>query len=370
MATSQLTTIIKETLSSIPWQTTLQPTLPAQDVSVVLHEPAILAGYRVPYKPWRYYLLSIFQIHNETVNIWTHLIGMVMVFLRLYGYFCEFDVSKDNVMAILIPFGVCNSFCLLISSSVHLLHSRSPYVSFVGLMIDYMGVAVSSYSYGMASFYGIADEETYESYKHIYLLVVAMVSFLNFVIMCQAKVWYGHDPHNMNRKHMMLAGLTVQSAVNFFPVSSRYIRCFQDDDCPASSLNHINIALLVFLLQAITFAAHQPEKTWPGKFDILGHGHQIFHVFVVVNMLHVMDAISRDYKLGITAHSDPDMTLLIGVLVLLIALMIVALKCFVRHVPKILKRTIIENRGHGFEKVSDSIYDHNNECIVKTLGDI
>jgi len=35
----------------------------------------ILNGYRINYDSWKETLKSLFQIHNETINIWTHLIG-------------------------------------------------------------------------------------------------------------------------------------------------------------------------------------------------------------------------------------------------------------------------------------------------------
>ena len=360
MVTSQLTTLIKETLSSIPWQTALQPTLPAHDVSVVFHEPAILAGYRVPYKPWRYYLFSIFQLHNETANVWTHLIGILLIFLRFYGYFQEFDISSHKILSILIPFATASVISLFISSAVHLLHARSPYIHFVGFMIDYIGAAINTFGYGIAFFYGHADKKTYESYKNIHLPIVATVSFSNFVIMCLAKIWYGHDPHNMQRKYMMLGGMTVQALVNFFPAVPRYNHCMQDDTCSISSLNHITIISIVFLLQAIAFAAHQPEKTWPGKFDVVGHGHQVFHVLIVVNMFLEMDAIYKDRMLGVTSHSDPNMVLLLGVIVLLIAMMVLVLKYLVRYVPQALKRIIIET-SHNESLSADDDTHHFNE---------
>ena len=35
-------------------------------------------GYRINYDSWKETLKSLFQIHNETVNVWTHLAGFVV----------------------------------------------------------------------------------------------------------------------------------------------------------------------------------------------------------------------------------------------------------------------------------------------------
>ena len=38
----------------------------------------ILNGYRVNYDSWKETLKSLFQVHNETVNVWTHLVGFLV----------------------------------------------------------------------------------------------------------------------------------------------------------------------------------------------------------------------------------------------------------------------------------------------------
>ena len=37
----------------------------------------ILNGYRINYDSWKETLKSLFQVHNEIVNIWTHLLGFL-----------------------------------------------------------------------------------------------------------------------------------------------------------------------------------------------------------------------------------------------------------------------------------------------------
>lgn len=35
----------------------------------------ILTGYRINFNKFRYIIKSLFMIHNETLNIWTHIVG-------------------------------------------------------------------------------------------------------------------------------------------------------------------------------------------------------------------------------------------------------------------------------------------------------
>jgi len=52
----------------------------------------------------------------------------------------------------------------------------------------------------------------------------------------------------------------------------------------------------LYILGAAIYAARVPERFYPGKFDILGSSHQIFHVLVVcaavahlTGLLHAFD---------------------------------------------------------------------------------
>ncbi|CAJ2509055.1 Uu.00g140810.m01.CDS01, partial [Anthostomella pinea] len=55
----------------------------------------------------------------------------------------------------------------------------------------------------------------------------------------------------------------------------------------------------LFLLGAVVYATRFPECTSPGRFDIYGSSHQIFHVLVVlatiVHLVGVLNAFSYNY---------------------------------------------------------------------------
>ena len=54
------------------------PTAGKHDVPVVFREPHVEAGFRLLGQPWSYYIFSIFQLHNESLNIWTHLLAFAL----------------------------------------------------------------------------------------------------------------------------------------------------------------------------------------------------------------------------------------------------------------------------------------------------
>mmetsp|Transcript_9896 Transcript_9896/g.13410 ORF Transcript_9896/g.13410 Transcript_9896/m.13410 type:complete len:97 (+) Transcript_9896:259-549(+) len=53
----------------------------------MLDNDFILRGYRINFKTCGEITSSIFKIHNETVNIWSHLLGMLLFFVLLLSLF-------------------------------------------------------------------------------------------------------------------------------------------------------------------------------------------------------------------------------------------------------------------------------------------
>lgn len=51
----------------------------------------VKTGYRVNHKGFRQVAKSVFKWHNETVNIWTHLIGFAMFFSAIIYIFANYN---------------------------------------------------------------------------------------------------------------------------------------------------------------------------------------------------------------------------------------------------------------------------------------
>ena len=49
--------------------------------------PRIKRGYRINFSNYRLARLSLFQLHNETVNVWSHLLGaLLFVWFSAYAF--------------------------------------------------------------------------------------------------------------------------------------------------------------------------------------------------------------------------------------------------------------------------------------------
>lgn len=53
--------------------------------------------------------------------------------------------------------------------------------------------------------------------------------------------------------------------------------------------------MLLFLLSAFFFSCPVPERFSPGRFDIVGHGHQLFHIVLSLCTLAQQEALFQDF---------------------------------------------------------------------------
>jgi len=66
-----------------------RPTAGKHDVPIVFHEPHVESGFRLLGQPWSYYIFSIFQLHNESLNIWTHILAFALTARKLLAFQLE-----------------------------------------------------------------------------------------------------------------------------------------------------------------------------------------------------------------------------------------------------------------------------------------
>lgn len=119
----------------------------------------IIQGHRRLTNSWRGCLLSLFYWHNETGNVYTHLLGFLACFPVLYLLFFEWMIkvptttALDYVAQFAFIFGLmcCLGFstlfhlCCCHSRSVSLLCNRADYVGIVCLQI---GSFIPMFYYG------------------------------------------------------------------------------------------------------------------------------------------------------------------------------------------------------------------------------
>ncbi|XP_019710696.1 heptahelical transmembrane protein 4-like [Elaeis guineensis] len=321
----------------------------------------ILGYYRCEW-PLRETILSIFSIHNETLNVWTHLIGF-LIFLSLTIFTATMIPREMNVpsmqqsssqvteaslpmkqsgviaclpsplpvdeletstpassiwhlpellvnclpkrfsharnitnpcilisvtdhMANIIsqllmkevtrwPFFafLCGAmFCLLTSSICHLIFCHSKRTAYIMLRLDYTGItALIVTSFYPLVYYSFLCEPFY---CHLYMSFITAFG-LATILVSLVPVFQTAEFRSVR------AGLFFCMGVSgLVPIMHKLIAFHHRPEAILSTGYELLMGTF-YGLGVVVYATRIPERCMPGKFDIVGHSHQLFHVLVI-----------------------------------------------------------------------------------------
>ncbi|KAM0950435.1 hypothetical protein DsansV1_C04g0041381 [Dioscorea sansibarensis] len=267
----------------------------------------ILDHYR-PEWPLKQTILSIFSIHNETLNIWTHLTGFFffLILAILTAAMIPRDIHAFTITRIeelIVPLNTTTTnpyvlmstivspmlkgpitrfpffaflfgamFCLLTSSLCHLLISHSEKMAYLMLRLDYIGIAslivTSFYTQVFYSFICFPFFfNLYMSFITVFGAATVIISFLPIFQTARFR----------NIRATLFFSMGVSGVV---PIMHKVI--FFSDRPEAMLSAWYELLMGVFYgLGVIIYAARVPERWIPGRFDLVGHSHQLFHLLVL-----------------------------------------------------------------------------------------
>lgn len=269
-------------------------TVKESDVPQLFREPYIQAGYRPTGQEWRYYFLSLFQKHNEVVNVWTHLLAALAVLLRFHTFAETEELSMEVHSLPLFVFVLSSVTYLTCSLLAHLLQSKSEMSHYTFYFVDYVGVSIYQYGSALAHFYYSADQAWYDKFRLFFLPAAAFCGWLSCTCCCYAKYRY-RRPYPIMRKVCQVIPAALAFVLDISPVAHRVAVCHLKG-CEEVAAWYHTFQILFFLISAYFFSCPVPEKYFPGTCDIFGHAHQIFHIFLAVCTLSQQEAIFLDYK--------------------------------------------------------------------------
>ncbi|XP_070565664.1 membrane progestin receptor gamma-A-like [Ptychodera flava] len=95
------------------------------------------------------------------------------------------------------------------------------------------------------------------------------------------------------KKILRLVSFAVPYLFDSIPLAARLYLCYSED-CPDESFRPHLRQFLIAPMVAFLFATHFPECIAPGKFDVVGHSHQLFHVLVALATNDQLNALIWD----------------------------------------------------------------------------
>lgn len=299
------------------------------DVPALLAEPFIIRGYRAIEQPWSYYWKSLFHKHNETINVWSHLIGILYIGYLFYYYNQRLSFASN---AHSWPFAVslCTAIIMFICSAfAHLLHSKSEIIHRTCFSIDYIGVSLHGFGSGFLHIYYSAPQWYYKHIEYTYVFILLLLGVIVCFFNCFAQCYYRRPYPPMKRVFQFLPCgiLWIYSVI---PLLIRLSPWTHLTD--VTSMCHAG-QILLFLLGAMLFGLDLPQRFCPGALDFLGQGHHLFHLCIYFVTVCQMHGVYRDYQLSRTVidqRSEPDLIFCAGSMISLL-LWDTIIVCFFRR---------------------------------------
>jgi len=254
-------------------------------VPYYLQSKHILSHYRMNFSSGLAFR-SLFHLHNETWNIWTHILGFFLFFGLMIYALSEWLIPPDadsTDRAFFLCFIVAAQIQMSCSFLFHWFCCMSKTAYQRLARMDYIGINVLIIGSKLPILHYILYCHSYERYFWI-----ATISLLGLSCTVVSLLPFFQTPRYQTLRAMLFIGLGLTGAAIFphavYVVGSSIIPIVK------------SLALMGFLyiFGACIYAAHIPERWWPGKFDIWGHSHTIWHVFVIgacyVHYLAVQEA--------------------------------------------------------------------------------
>nr|ALL41460.1 membrane progestin receptor gamma [Bostrychus sinensis] len=284
------------------------PVLSINQVPKVFHEDSIMSGYRHPRSSATDCILSVFQMTNETLNIWTHFLPTWYFLWKLVTVVLMHSAWQDSYTWPLVIYLLSVCMYPLASSCAHTFSSMSARARHICFFFDYG--ALSFYSLGSAitySFYVFPDKWTNSTFHQYFIPIAVVNTIICTGLACYSRLGlpflqYNHDivkrfPESQSPKFskgLRVLAFAYPYLFDNIPLFYRVFLC-TGEGCTNNDTNvlHVYHIALAFLT-GFLFATHLPERLAPGSFDYIGHSHQLFHVCAILGTHSQMQAIEQD----------------------------------------------------------------------------
>ena len=146
------------------------------------HEPHIRLGYRRQLGNFSDCFWSLFYLHNESVNIWSHLLPAIGYLVALLKLDVETIHSGIRIQAmdkaVFQLYVVCTVGCLLLSAIYHCTNSHSEYISRCFLKLDYLGIVLNVMGTIIsAAYFGLYGSPVLQGFYILFIVICTACAF-------------------------------------------------------------------------------------------------------------------------------------------------------------------------------------------------
>ncbi|XP_053220978.1 membrane progestin receptor gamma isoform X1 [Podarcis raffonei] len=281
--------------------------LNTDQVPKVFREKGILFGYRHPRSSATDCIVSLFQMTNETVNIWTHFLPAWYFLWKLLALVYALDVWRDSYTWPFLAYMVTCCIYPLTSSIAHTFSTMSSRARHICYFFDYGALALYSLGSAIAySAYVFPEEWIGSTFHHYYVSTAVLNTVVGTSLSCYSRLGlpYFHYKSGGIERFNEMEQPKFSKSIRTFAFAHPYVfdsipLFYRLYLCAARSCTEsvipIHLKHTVFAcLTCFLFATHLPERLAPGVFDYIGHSHQLFHICGIIGTHFQMEALLVD----------------------------------------------------------------------------
>jgi adiponectin receptor len=249
-------------------------------------------GYRPASSSFLVSFHSLTYLHNETVNIYSHLLPALVALpagIRLYQVLTpRYQSATQADISAFACFFVGATFCLGMSATYHTISNHSPSVARIGNALDYVGiVGLITGSFIPSVYYGFYCAP---SLQLIYWTMICTIG-LGCIFVCLSPKFRTPEWRPFRAGMFVSMGLSA-----IFPVIHGLWLYGPKQMTDQIGLHWLLLQGFLYILGATIYAARVPERLLPGRFNIFGSSHQIFHVLVVCAAVSHLTGLLRAFE--------------------------------------------------------------------------
>lgn len=255
----------------------------------------ILSGYRQPSGSLVTCLRSWAYLHNESVNIFSHLLPAVaalcLIFAADFLLLHTYPKANATTRALLMFYLMCVAVCFGLSAFYHTMINHSAKGHDIAIKLDYCGILLLIY----------ADFITGE-YVCFYCAPLLRDIYWSVITVSTAlTAFFFIHPRFQSKQYrtLRLSMFTFLGLSAFVPLIHGLLYFGAANFASRSGFYYYLGEAGLLAVAAAVYALRWPESFVPERFDIFGASHQIFHVLtlttVVIQLLGLHSAYDKIY---------------------------------------------------------------------------
>ncbi|KAI1335279.1 hemolysin-III channel protein-like protein Izh2 [Xylariaceae sp. FL0016] len=250
-------------------------------------------GYREENASVRACFGSWLYIHNDTVSIFSHVVGaIVFLALPLWAFTTEipprYQIATTSDVVVCSIYFVGVAICFVFSTLFHtfMCHSESWYL--LGIKFDYQGILLLMWGSTIPLVYYSFPGET--NIQVLYWIITTVLAGL-----CSLATFHPSigGPHLGHVRAMLFGAFGFGSFLA--PIAHGVLKYGSAEQHERIGLSWIGLTAICNLTGVVFYAFKFPERWYPRTFDIWGASHQIMHVMVVFAALAYVQAVLQAF---------------------------------------------------------------------------